>query len=142
MDMTIGSNAFFQVEVPLLWGTRPVLQDKDQRVSVVNLGGEEAQLEILGDKPAPGVEYLPTTSGFEIMLGGKPLSSYNPDERLLSSISLEGLPDCQILPDGVVVGTNRFMGNMVTGAGVGIAVDKDGIRMGAPLPPALAKLRV
>jgi hypothetical protein len=142
MNITIGSNTFIEVEIPLLWGSRAVLQDPEQRVSVVNLSEEEAQLEILGDQPAPGVEYLPTHSGFEIIVDGKPLYSYNPDEKLLTSIALGRLPDCQILPNGVIVGTNRFMGNTAIGFGVGLAVSEDSIRFAAPLPKGLAKLQI
>ncbi|WP_456427719.1 hypothetical protein [Rhodocaloribacter sp.] len=142
MNIRIGSNDFIGVDVPLLWGTRAVLQDKQGRISVIDLAGEEARIEILGDKPAPGVEFLPTSSGFEILHDGEPLYNYNADEKLLSSLGVGSLPDCQVLRNGVVVGTNRFMGNMVSGYGVGIAVDEKSISMGAPLPDKLARIKI
>lgn len=141
MDITIGGHRFYQVEIPLLWGVRAVLQDREQRISVIDLGGKDARLEILGDKPAPGVEYLPSISGFAIIVDGEPIYNYNLEEKLLSSIALEGLPDCQILLNGVIAGTNRFMGNMAVGSGVGLVIDENSTRFGVPLPEKLARLQ-
>ncbi len=58
---------FENVEIPLLWGTRAVIQDHEGLISVVDLEGDTARLEIVGDKPAPGVEFVPTLEGFQIL---------------------------------------------------------------------------
>jgi hypothetical protein len=142
MNLTIGGNSFISVKIPLLWGSKAVLQDDKSRISVIDLSGPEAKVEILGDKPAPEIEYIPTASGFQILSGGLPQYSYNPQEKVLMSLSKEALPNCKILRDGVIVGTNQFRGNMVIGFEVGIVVDKNGVGMGARLPEKLAKLKV
>jgi len=139
MNIRMGGQTFNDVQIPLLWGSRAIIQDKQGYLSVINLSGDTAKLEIVGDKPAPDVEFKPIIEGFEILDSGNSIYSYNPKEKLLSSINLE-LPDCQISQWEIRVGTNVFSGNVVTGFGVGIAVMKDGISMGAPLPPNLAKL--
>lgn len=137
----MGSQTFINVEIPLLWGTRAVVQDASGRLSVIDLGGEYAKLEILGDKPAPDIEFLPTLDGFQILIDGKPLYAYNSNERTLINISLN-LPDCQITPWEIRIGSSVFASNMVVGFAVGLAVTKDGIAMGTQLPPNLAKLMI
>lgn len=139
MNLKMGSQTFINVKVPLLWGSRAVLQDQQDRLSVIDLSGDTAKLEILGDKPAPGIEFLPSVDGFKILSNGKALYNYNPEEKTLTSIDL-GLPDCQIGRWQIRVGSNIFSGCTVVGAGVGIVVTEDGCAMGAPLPPGLAKL--
>jgi hypothetical protein len=139
MKIRMGSQIFENVQIPLLWGTRAVIQDMKGRLSIIDLSGDKAKLEILGEKPAPGVEYRPLIEGFEILDEGSPLYVYSPSEKLLISKSL-GLPDCQISPGGIRVGTNVFSGNVVAGFGVGIVVTSAGIGMGAPLPKNLADL--
>jgi hypothetical protein len=139
MDLQMGSQTFIDVKIPLLWGSRAVLQDQQGRLSVIDLSGDTAKLEILGDKPAPGIEFLPSVDGFQILSDGKALYNYNPEEKTLTSIDL-GLPDCQIGRWQIRVGSNVFSGSTAIGFGVGIAVREDGVAMGAPLPPGLAKL--
>ena len=139
MNIRMGSQIFSDVEIPLLWGVRAILQDKKGRVSVINLQGERAELEILGDKPAPNISYEPTLDGFKILKDGEALYNYNPSEKILRSISL-GLPECEIREFEIRIGGGTFSGNIVSGYGVGIVVTKEGIGMGAPLPKGLAKL--
>ena len=141
MNLKMGSQYFRDVQIPLLWGERAVLQDSEGRLSVIDLSGSRAFLEILADEPAPGVKYLPRADGVVIVAEGRELYAYNSKERLLSSISL-GLPECQITPSTTRVGTNQFSDNVIAGFGVGIHVTSNGIAMGAPLPPGLAKLVV
>ena len=57
---------------------------------------------------------------------GRELYSYNPKEKLLSSITLD-LPDVQISDEVTRIGTNSFSRNRISGYGVGIAVRSDGI---------------
>jgi hypothetical protein len=95
MNLKMGSQTFIDVQIPLLWGSRAVLQDQLGRLSVINLSGGASRLEIVGDKPAPGIEFLPSIDGYEILSKGKPIYRYDPEEKTLSSIDL-GLPDCQV----------------------------------------------
>ena len=141
MNLNMGSETFVDVEIPLLWGKRAIVQDKQDRISVIDLSGSGTKLEIVGDKPAPGVEYKLNIEGFSILEGDKELYSYDPEKKTLTGIALN-LPDCQISPLEIRVGTNTFSDNMVVGLGVGIVVTEDGIGMGAPLPPNLAKFVV
>ncbi len=67
MNLQMGSQRFVDVEIPLLWGTRAVVQDRDNHLSVINLDGPKARLEILADKPAPKARFTPTFDGFTIL---------------------------------------------------------------------------
>ena len=89
MNIKMGSHDFMDVEIPLLWGKRAVVQDSKGRISVIDLGTDKPTLEILGDSPAPDVEYVPLADGFQILRDGVPLYSYSPSERKLSSVELD-----------------------------------------------------
>lgn len=52
MNMRMGSHTYIDVQIPLLWGTRAVVQDRLGRVSVFDLSGDSAVVEILEDEPA------------------------------------------------------------------------------------------
>lgn len=139
----MGSQLFRDVAVPLLWGTRAVVQDTKGRISIIDLAGAEAKLEILGDKPAPGVEFRPASGdSVEILENLTPLYSFNAASKTLRGIELR-LPECQIADNQIRVGTNRFSNNQIRGFGVGIHImPNGGMAIGGPMPPGLAKLRV
>jgi hypothetical protein len=141
MNLNMGGQKFNNVEIPLLWGKRAVLQDKENKISIISLEGEEAVIEILGDKPAPNIQYELIEDGFKIIINDNELYSYNPGKKTITALSLN-LPECEINNSNIRVGTNMFSGNMVSGFGVGIIVDERGLGMGAPLPDGLAKLVV
>ena len=124
-----------------MWGQRAVLQDATGRVSVIDLGGPEAELEILGDEPAPGCEFFPTTFGFEIVKGCRALYNYSPNEKILTAMALN-LPQCSIAPDMIAVGSSQFVRNVFRGMAVGIIVTEDSMAVGGPLPEGLASLVV
>lgn len=142
MNLQMGSQTYLDVKIPLLWGDRAVVQDGRGRLSIIDLSGESARVEILADEPAPGVAFRPMLGGGIVILeGDSELYGYSPSEKLLTSISL-GLPDCQIAPDATRIGTSTIAGNMIS-AGVGIRVlKKGGLAIGAPVPSKLAKLAV
>jgi|WetSurMetagenome_2_1015567.scaffolds.fasta_scaffold155751_2 hypothetical protein len=140
MNLSMGSQVFENVEVPVLWGDRAIIEDSHGRLSVIALAGQSAQLEIVGNEPAPGVHFRPTTIGIVIIGSDRDLYSFDAANRTLSSISF-GLPDIRFEPGALMIGTNRFSGNRISGFGVGIVVRTDGIAIGAPLPAGLAKLR-
>lgn len=139
MNLQMGNQIFLNVQIPLLWGTRAVIQDQQERLSVIDLGGDVAKLEILGDKPAPGIEFVPIIDGFEIMYKGQSVYRYNPSEKILSMIGSR-IIECQISGSQIRVGSNTFSGNVFSGFAVGMIVSEDGISIGAPLPPKLARL--
>lgn len=141
MNINIGGQLFLSVQIPILWGTRAILQDKEKRTSVIDLSGDEAKLEILGNKPAPGIEYSLNIDGFTILRNGTELYKFNPIDTLLTSITLN-IPDCQVTPWEIKIGSSSFSNNFVGGAGVGIFVSERGIGMGGPLPSNLARLIV
>lgn len=142
MRMKLGGSTFENVQVPVLWGTRAVLQDADGRLSVIDLAGSAARLEILGDKVARGVRFAPTSDGFRVLNADRQaLYAYSPRDRRLTSESL-GLPELEIQSSRILIGSNTFQSNLVSGFGVGIVVDENGIGIGAPLPPGLAALVV
>ncbi|MCW3158896.1 hypothetical protein [Micropruina sonneratiae] len=142
MNLAMGSQTFVGVEIPLLWGTRAVLQDHAGKLSVINLAGDVASLEVLADRPAPDISYAPTANdAFVIKKGEVELYEYNPESKVLTSASLK-LPSVQVVGDRIQVGGSVFSNNMIVGAGVGIVVTETGISMGAPLPRSLAVLQV
>ena len=142
MNLRMGSQLFIDVQIPLLWGTRAILQDPEERLSVIDLAGERARLEVLEDAPAKGVSYAPSVEGFVIMNDkGIELYKVNPKAKSITGISLNLLP-VTISRDAIRVGTNTFQSNMVSGFGVGISVTETGIGLGGPVPPGLAALRV
>lgn len=141
MNLRMGSQVFMNVAIPLLWGERAIIQDKRSRISIIDLSGEKARVEVLADEPAPGVGFRPRVDGIVILQDGVELYVYNPQEKTISSLSL-GLPEVQISVTGTRIGTSWFSGNLVAGAGVGLAVKNEGIALGAELPPKLAKLEL
>jgi hypothetical protein len=141
LNLRIGSQSFINVQIPLLWGKRAIIQDKKNRLSVIDLSEPKAKLEVLGDQPAPGITFEPTFSGFKVLRNGVALYLYDPVEKRLESLSL-GLPDCQVTTSAIRIGNNQFSGNSVVGSGVGLAVSTEGISFGAALPPGLAQLTV
>lgn len=142
MKIRMGNQDFVDVTIPVLWGQRAVVQDRRGALSVIDLGGSTARLEILADKPAPGAEFVPEDEGFVVRQSGEDLYSYVPATKTLTPIALKLLP-VQIQASGTLVGTNFFSGNVISGYGVGIYVrEGGGIGVGAPLPPGLAKLMV
>ncbi|GAG31109.1 unnamed protein product [marine sediment metagenome] len=141
MNLNMGSQKFENVEIPLLWGKRAILEDKKGRISIISLEGAKAVIEVLGNKPAPNIQYELIEDGFKIIVDGQELYSYDPGRRIITGFSIK-LPECEIQSTGIRIGTNMFSGNIIIGSGVGIVVDERGIGMGAPLPEGLAKLVV
>jgi hypothetical protein len=142
MNLRMGSQLFVDVQIPLLWGTRAILQDPEERLSIINLAGESATLEVLEDEPAQGIPYAPSTEGFVIMdAQGIELYAVSPATKSITARSLKLLP-VTISRDAIRVGTNTFQSNVVSGYGVGISVSENAIGLGGPVPPGLAALRV
>ena len=141
MNLKMGSHIFSSVDIPLLWGKRAVIQDKQNRISIIDLGGRNARIEVLADAPAPGISFEPTFSGFKILENRLALYLYDPKEKRLENINL-GLPDCEITPSGIRIGSNYFANNVIFGSPVGFAVTPQGIAIGASLPADLAQLIV
>jgi hypothetical protein len=141
MNIRMGSQVYRDVQIPLLWGERAIIVDEHGRLSVIDLSGEKAQVEVLADEPAPGIGFRPLLDGIVVLKDRTELYSYNPSEKTISSLSL-GLPDIQISIGGTRVGTNWFSGNVFVGSGVGLSVSKDGISLAAPLPSKLARLAI
>src|SRR5258708_33102106 len=106
----MGSQSFINVQIPLLWGKRAIIQDRKNRLSVIDLSEPRAKLEILGDEPAPGVTFEPSFSGFKILKNGLALYLYDSTAKRLESLSLD-LPDCQVTPSAIRIGSNEFTGN-------------------------------
>jgi len=137
MNLRMGGQVFVNVGIPLLWGDRAVLQDERRGLSIVDLSGEKAFVEVVADEPAPGVEFLLRLDGVVILRDGIELYTYNQRDKSITSKSL-GLPDVEIGDQTIRIGGLSLTGNLVSGSGVGVAVSKSGIAIGAPLPPGLA----
>jgi hypothetical protein len=142
MNLELGSQRFANVEIPILWGDRAVLSDKKGRLSIVNLAASNAVIEVLADKPAPGIAYELSGSGYKIF-DSKQIAVYyyEPSSKTITPISIK-LPEIQIGEKATRIGSNHFSSNMVSGFGVGILVTETGIALGAPLPPGLARLKI
>jgi hypothetical protein len=139
MNFQIGSNSI-DGGVPLLWGSRAVIQDKNGKLTIVDLATTPPKLEILGDRPAAGIVYTPTVGdGFTVLNGDRALYTYSPAEKTLTGEAIP-LPQCQILEDSVRIGQGRFSGNVAVGCEVGLLVTEQGVGFGASMPPELARL--
>ena len=96
MRLKLGGSVFEDVQIPVLWGKRAILQDSAGRLSIVDLSGPSARIEILGNKVARGVRFSPTTDGFKVLASNREaLRTFSPLDRRLTSESL-GLPELQI----------------------------------------------
>lgn len=141
MNLNMGSQKFEDIKIPLLWGKRAILEDKTGRISIILLDGKKAVIEVLGNEPAPNIQYEPIEDGFKVILNGQELYSFNKERRVIKGLS-QRLPECEIQGGGVRIGSNILSGNKVTGFGVGVAVYEQRIVMGADLPEGLARLVV
>lgn len=142
MRIKLGGSVFENVRVPVLWGKRAILQDSAGRLSVIDLGQAVARIEVLGDKVARGIRFTPTVDGFKVLTDdGQALYTFSPRDRRLTGESLR-LPELQIKPSQIRIGTNTFQSSMVSGFEVGVVVEENGIGLGAPLPQGLATLVV
>lgn len=141
MNLQMGSHTFHDVTIPILWGERAVLRTSGGRLSIIDLAGPQARLEILADEPAPGVEFRPRVDGTVILRDGVELYSFDPRHKILTPIALR-LPECELSDRELRVGASTFSGATVSGYGVGLLVTADSVGMGAPLPPGLAKLEI
>ena len=138
MDIRLGGQLFRDVQIPLLWGSRAISQDRQGRLSVVDLS-EGVKIEIIGDEPVPGLPIVPNEHGFDVLVDGKPSYHYDPEQKKFTSIDL-GLPDCQIGQKFVRIGANTFDSNSVIGVGIGVVVTQSKTWIGAPLPHELELL--
>ncbi len=137
----MGSQRFEGVKILLIWGKRAILEDKTSRISIILLDGAKAVLEVLGNKPAPNIQYELIKDGFKVILNGQELYSFDKNRRIIKGLSRK-LPECEIQSSGIRVGSNILYGNKGIGFGVGITVYEQRIVMGLPLPEGLAKLVV
>jgi hypothetical protein len=139
MDLWIGDQTLRDVDVPLLWGSRAVIQHRNGKLSVVDLGTRPARLEILNDQPAPGVNFVPTIGGFRILSYPEGSYDFSPKEKTLTSWSGD-LPLCQIEDRQIRVGTSVLGRGEPFGVGVGPRVTADQIAFQLGLPGELAEL--
>jgi hypothetical protein len=135
VDIQLGEQVLRNVQIPLLWGSRAISQDRQGHLSVVDLS-EGIRVEILDDRPVPDLPIARNGHGFDVLLDGKPLYHYDPEEKTLASAEL-GLPECQVSRRFVRVGANRFGINSVIGSGIGIVVTPAETSIGAPIPKLL-----
>ena len=139
MNIKMSSQVFKDVTIPLLWGKRAVMEDKEGKIYIVALDGEKAVVEVIANEPAPNIEYEFIENGFKIILNGKGVYSFDPNKKIITSISLN-LPECELNKSYTRIGSSTVSGSSVSAFGVGIIVDENGMGIGAPLPEGLAKL--
>ncbi len=141
MNLNMGSQRFEGVKILLIWGKRAILEDKTSRISIILLDGAKAVLEVLGNKPAPNIQYELIEDGFKVILNGQELYSFDKKRRIIKGLSRK-LPECEIQSSSIRIGSNILSWDKDIGFGVGIAVYEQRIVMGLPLPEGLAKLVV
>lgn len=139
MNLRMGNQVFSNVAIPVLWGTRAIVQDEKRHLHVLDLSTPTPTLEIVSDQPAAGIEYQPIIGGFRVFRDGTEVYTYLSDEKVLRSDNL-GLPECQIAPSHIRVGTNVFSGNVIANMPVGITITREGIGIGGAMPKGLAAL--
>ena len=139
MNIKMSSQIFKDVEIPLLWGERAVMEDKEGKMYIIALDGEKAVVEVIANEPAPNIEYELIENGFKIILNGNDIYSFDPNKKIITSISLN-LPECELNQSHTRIGSNIISGCSISGFGVGIVVDEQGMGIGAPLPEGLERL--
>src|SRR5450759_1361286 len=108
MNIRMGGQFFMNVKVPILWGSRAILQDQHGHLSIINLEGDSAVLEVIDDHPSAGASFLPRTEAFVILdRDGTELYAVNPKTKSVTSISLRLVPVTVGLQE-LRVGTNVF----------------------------------
>jgi len=121
MKLAMGGQFFDDVTVPVLWGTRAVLQDRGGRLSVTDLGGSAAHPEIIADEVAPGVRSAARDEGYTIVgANDEELYTYSPSAKRLGQSST-GLPDVEVRDESIRVGSSVLAGNVIRACEVGIA---------------------
>src|SRR5436853_7874828 len=133
MNFRICGHFFFNVRVPLLWGSRAVLRDAHGHLSIVDISGGSPTIEVVDDRPAADGQVLRTRDGFVILdREGNQLYSLNVETKSLVPIALR-LPTVTFGERDLSLGPNVFALNMV-GVEIGIVVSEDGLELGGPLP--------
>jgi len=141
MNIKMSSQIFKDVEIPLLWGKRAIMEDKEGKIYIIALDGKKATIEVIANEPAPNIEYELVETGFKIILNGNDIYSFDPNKKIITSISLN-LPECELNASHTRIGSNIISGCSISGFGVGIVVNEQGMGIGAPLPEGLAALIV
>lgn len=142
MNIRTGGQFFANVKIPILWGSRAILQDQYGHLSIVNLEADGPVLEVIDDHPVAGTNFSHRSEDFLILdVEGIELYALNRLTKSVTSISL-GLPTVTLGLQEVRVGTNVFVGSTAADIGVGVIVTESGVTLGGSLPPGLAALRV
>lgn len=139
MNLNMEGKRFEDVKIPLLWGKRAILEDNTGRISIILLDGTKAVLEVLGNEPAPNIQYELIEGGFKVIHNGQELYSFDKKRRVIIGLS-QKLPECEIQGSGIRIGSNILSRNKTIGFGVGVAVYEQRIVMGNSLPEGLARL--
>lgn len=141
MDIRFGSQLFFGVQIPLLWGTRAVIGHPNGEMSIIELSGDVAKPEIVMNSPWQGIEYAEKEDGLIIYSEGKAAYFYSPPRKIIRDLSGK-LPECEISKDRVRIGTNTISNSTIHGFQVGMGVTESGFFIGGPAPKGLAPLIV
>src|SRR5467141_1618322 len=89
MDFRIDGQYFSNVLVPLWWGSRAILRDREGHLSIVYLEDKSARLEVVDDKPAAGAHVSLRADGYVILDGeGRHLYAVHPSTKSLTPIML------------------------------------------------------
>ena len=141
MDIHFGSQLFFGVQIPLLWGTRAVIGHPNGEMSIIELSGDIAKPEVVMNCPWQGIEYAEKEDGLIIYSEGNAAYFYSPPRKIIRDISGK-LPECEITRDRVRIGTNTISNSTIHGFQVGMGVTESGFFIGGPAPKGLAPLIV
>ncbi len=139
MDLIINSHSFQNIRIPVIWGERAIVQEPNTILSVIDIGDVMPALEILRNRPAPGISFLPTRSGFQVMRSPGDLYQFNVEERTFSTQTL-GLADVQIDDFYIRVGTQVYPNLDGFEAAGRLQVTPDDVKVGVPMPFALFRL--
>jgi hypothetical protein len=50
MNLQMGDQVFVNVQIPLLWGEKAIIQDEHNRLSVLDLSGARTPIELFADE--------------------------------------------------------------------------------------------
>ncbi|MHB8389160.1 MAG: hypothetical protein ACYDBH_06210 [Acidobacteriaceae bacterium] len=139
MRIRFGTQAFYNVNIPVLWGKRAIIGHSSGELSIVDLSEAVARPEVVADEPWTNIEFSDKEDGYVIFKNGAPAFFYSPSRKLVRDMS-GALPECEISNQQIRIGTNRIQNSTVSGYQVGVGISDNGFFIGGPAPSGLAEL--
>jgi hypothetical protein len=138
VNLKIDNHTLENIRIPVLWGDRAIIQESNNRLSVIDTDGLNPTLEVLRNQPAPGIGFIPTMFGFQV-LRSPDVYEFKVRDRTFSTQTL-GLPDVEIDEFYIRVGAEIYSNLRAIEPIVTLHVQSDHVDVGVPIPFPLFRL--